>query len=170
MAQKRKKPSNFSPNIESSDYCFAGPPRDIIAQKDVAGARILIQSFDAYGEPLPDSARSNVEVTKTTSAVLSRIGQPIFWLLVVVIFLARIFYFSASPAFEFRGVQDSKKGGCTIASQSSCSSGNDLRSSSMFSKARAAGIATRPGNLSFHKLRSILTSRIAMIFRCPSWT
>ena len=66
----------------------------------------MIENFDAYGEVLPDNARSKVEVSKKASAVFNRIVQYIFWLLVVVIVLARIFYFSASPTFEFRDVPD----------------------------------------------------------------
>jgi hypothetical protein len=48
------------------------------------------------------------------------------------------------------------------------SSGKIERSNSIFSKARAAGIATRPGSSSFHSVRSMVMSRIAGILRPPS--
>jgi len=53
--------------------------------------------FDAYGEILPGAAR---ESSRTASAVLSRIGQFVFWLLVVVIVSARIICYPATPAFD----------------------------------------------------------------------
>jgi hypothetical protein len=58
--------------------------------------------FDAYGEVVPDASRDQREATKATSAVLSRIGQYVFWLLVVVIIAARVIYYPANPASEFR--------------------------------------------------------------------
>ena len=59
---------------------------------------MLTEKFDAYGEALPDAARSKRAAAGPASAVLSRIGQSLFWLLVVVIVSARIIYFPASPA------------------------------------------------------------------------
>ena len=103
-AKKQEKASNFSQNIEIFDYCFAGCSRDIIADRKDGGARTLIENFDAYGEVLPNSASSKVEFSKQASAVFNRIVQYIFWSLVVVIVLARIFYFSPSSTFEFRDV------------------------------------------------------------------
>jgi hypothetical protein len=70
-----------------------------------AGAGTVVGSFDAYGERLADSAHGTIEVAKSRSTALSRIGQGIFWAVVIVIVLARLFYFSAPPVFEMHGVQ-----------------------------------------------------------------
>jgi len=64
----------------------------------------VVDNFDAYGERLPDSACSPIEVAKSRSVVLSRIGQSIFWAVVIFIVLARLFYYSAVPLFEAHGV------------------------------------------------------------------
>ena len=61
---------------------------------------MLSEKFDAYGDVLPDVARDG-EAAKTASAVMSRIGQYAFWLLVIVIVSARVIYYPASPASEF---------------------------------------------------------------------
>jgi hypothetical protein len=60
---------------------------------------MLTEKFDAYGEVLPDAARSKRDAAGPASAVLSRIGQSLFWLLVVMIVSARIIYYPASPTF-----------------------------------------------------------------------
>ena len=62
---------------------------------------MLIEKFDAYGDVLPDAARGKREAVTTASGVLSRIGQYVFWLLVVVIISARVIHYPASPASEF---------------------------------------------------------------------
>ena len=49
------------------------------------------RKFDAYGEVLPDAAGTR-QPERTASAFLSRMGQYAFWLLVIVIVLARIVY------------------------------------------------------------------------------
>jgi hypothetical protein len=61
---------------------------------------MLTEKFDAYGEILPDAARGEREPGKTASAVLNRVGQYLFWLLVVVIVSARVIYYPASPTFQ----------------------------------------------------------------------
>ena len=66
----------------------------------------MVENFDAYGERLPDSAVSTVEVAKSRSAAFARIGQGIFWAVVIAIVLARLFYFSAPPSFETHVGQD----------------------------------------------------------------
>lgn len=66
----------------------------------------MVENFDAYGQV--DSARRNVADSKKTSAVLNKIGQYIFWTLVLVIVSARVFYFSANPAFDVHDVQTSR--------------------------------------------------------------
>lgn len=70
------------------------------------GAVTVVENFDAYGERLPDSVRSTIEVSESGSA-LSRIGQGIFWVLVVVIVLARVFYFTG-PVFQASDAQGTK--------------------------------------------------------------
>jgi hypothetical protein len=72
-----------------------------------AGAATLVENFDAYGERLPNSVRSTIEVSESRSAALSRIGQGIFWVLVVVIVLARVFYFTG-PVFQAGDAQGTK--------------------------------------------------------------
>jgi hypothetical protein len=61
---------------------------------------MLTEKFDAYGEAFPDAARATGEAATNTPAVLSRIGQFVFWLLVVIIVSARIIYYPATPAFD----------------------------------------------------------------------
>jgi len=63
---------------------------------------MLTEKFDAYGEVLPEVACEPRETAESASVVLSRIGQYMFWLLVIVIVSARIIYYPASPASEFR--------------------------------------------------------------------
>ena len=57
------------------------------------------EKYDAYGEALPDAPGGRREGI-ATSVLLGRIGQVVFWLLVVTIVAARIIYYPASPAFE----------------------------------------------------------------------
>lgn len=57
------------------------------------------EKYDAYGEALPDAPDDRREGT-SASVLLSRIGQAVFWLLVITIVAARIIYYPASPAFE----------------------------------------------------------------------
>jgi len=64
--------------------------------------------FDAYGEVLPEAARDQREASQSTSAVLSRIGQYVFWLLVILIVSARVIYYPASTAFEVGSATDVK--------------------------------------------------------------
>jgi len=70
---------------------------------------MLIEKFDAYGEVLPDVSRDEPEAAKAASAVLSRIGQYVFWLLVAVIISARIIFYPASPISEFRSASQSSQ-------------------------------------------------------------
>jgi hypothetical protein len=70
---------------------------------------MLTEKFDAYGEVLPDASRDECEAAKAASAVLSRIGQYVFWLLVAVIISARIIFYPASPASEFRSASQSSE-------------------------------------------------------------
>jgi hypothetical protein len=67
-----------------------------------------IEKFDAYGEVLPDAGRGMREAAGTASGVLGRIGQSVFWLLVVIIVSARVIYYPASPASEFPGASESR--------------------------------------------------------------
>jgi len=58
------------------------------------------EKFDAYGEVLPVAPRGKREAAGGRSAALSRFGQYLFWLLVVVIVSARIICYPAGPAFD----------------------------------------------------------------------
>jgi hypothetical protein len=57
------------------------------------------EKYDAYGEALPDASEGRREAA-TASVLLSRIGQVVFWLLVIAIVAARIIYYPASPGFD----------------------------------------------------------------------
>jgi hypothetical protein len=61
---------------------------------------MLVDKFDAYGEELPDAARGKREAGGAGSTALSRVGQYVFWLLVVVIVSVRILMYPAAPAFD----------------------------------------------------------------------
>jgi hypothetical protein len=94
------------PNIESFDYCFAAMSCDINHCRNKVETAMLTEKFDAYGEVLPEAARDNREAAKPSSVVLSRLGQYVFWLLVVVIVSARIIYYPATPAFQVGSATD----------------------------------------------------------------
>lgn len=64
------------------------------------------EKFDAYGEQLPDAARSKRQAVNTASVVLGRVGQAVFWLLVVVIVSFRIICYPSVPAFEVGSASD----------------------------------------------------------------
>lgn len=64
------------------------------------------EKFDAYGELLPDAARAKRETANTASVVFARIGQTVFWLLVVVIVSARVICYPSVPAFEIGSASD----------------------------------------------------------------
>jgi hypothetical protein len=57
------------------------------------------EKYDAYGEALPDAPDDRREGTGA-SVLLGRIGQAVFWFLVITIVTARIIYYPASPSFE----------------------------------------------------------------------
>jgi hypothetical protein len=76
---------------------------------------MLIEKFDAYGEVLPDAGRDQREAVRPVSGVLGRIGQYVFWLLVVAIVSARVIYYPASPASEFRSTSELQTPGHTLA-------------------------------------------------------
>lgn len=69
---------------------------------------MLTEKFDAYGGVLPDAARGKRDAAGTASVVLGRIGQCVFWLLVIIIVSARVLYYPAAPAFEAGGASDAK--------------------------------------------------------------
>jgi hypothetical protein len=69
-----------------------------MAVRNKAQTVMLTEKFDAYGEALPGVTRD--EAAAPASAVLGRVGQYCFWLLVVVIVSARIIFYPAAPAFE----------------------------------------------------------------------
>lgn len=67
---------------------------------------MLTEKFDPYGEASPDAGRGYPG--KTGSAFLSRAGQYLFWLLVVIIVSARIIYYPVTPRFEVGSAGEAK--------------------------------------------------------------
>jgi hypothetical protein len=63
------------------------------------------EKYDAYGEALPDAPDRRREGS-AASVLLGRIGQAVFWLLVITIVAARIIYYPASPAFDVGSTRD----------------------------------------------------------------
>ena len=61
------------------------------------------EKYDAYGEALPETPDGRREGT-AASVLLGRIGQAVFWLLVITIVAARIIYYPASPTFDVGSV------------------------------------------------------------------
>ena len=70
---------------------------------------MLTEKFDAYGDLLPDAAGGKPETAAGASALLGRIGQYAFWLLVVLIVSVRIVYYPATPAFQVGTATDVKQ-------------------------------------------------------------
>lgn len=69
---------------------------------------MLTEKFDPYGEVLPNWADSRPETATAASAMLGRIGQYAFWLLVVLIVSVRVIYYPAAPAFQVGTATDVK--------------------------------------------------------------
>lgn len=65
-----------------------------------AGVKMSTERFEAYGEPLREVGSGKRELPKTTSAIISVVGQCGFWLLVAAIIITRIAYFSPVPSFS----------------------------------------------------------------------
>jgi hypothetical protein len=57
------------------------------------------EKFEPFGEPLGRGGFGQPERLKPASTILSAVGQSVFWLLVVVIVLTRVAYFSPAPSF-----------------------------------------------------------------------
>jgi len=90
----------ISLKIENTDYCFTGVAREIIVPSNDAGGGSVVEKFDAYGDRLPNQARGPIGHAQARSTVLSRIGQAIFWAVVIAVVLARVLYSPANPAFQ----------------------------------------------------------------------
>lgn len=69
---------------------------------------MLTEKFDAYGDVLPDAAGGKPEPATAASTLLGRVGQYVFWLLVVIIVSVRIINYPAAPAFEVGAPTDVK--------------------------------------------------------------
>jgi hypothetical protein len=95
MGGKAEQCIRRGPNIENCNHCFSGNSGDINACTHDAGAEMLAEKFDPYGELLTDDAGGKAYVTKATSVLLSRVGQLVFWVLAIAIVCVRIRYFSA---------------------------------------------------------------------------
>jgi hypothetical protein len=94
------------PKYESSVRCVAEIDCDIISRKEQREMAILAENFDAYGDALPTVMLSGRVPRNTASATFNRVGQIVFWLLVVVIVSARVIWYPAAQSFEAPGVFD----------------------------------------------------------------
>jgi hypothetical protein len=74
-----------------------------------AGTAMSTEKFDAYGEALPQAAHVKRDAGRPASAILSRVGQYVFWLFVVVIVSARVMYYPANPRFDVGSASDPKQ-------------------------------------------------------------
>src|SRR5258708_38765216 len=83
-AANTKQSIRHAGNSESSDYCFADRYCDINHRMNEAGTAMSTEKFDAYGEALPQAAHVKRDAGRPASAILSRVGQYVFWLFVVV--------------------------------------------------------------------------------------
>jgi hypothetical protein len=100
------KTPNSGPNNEISNHCFERHPYDIIAVFDDPAGGKMVESFDAYGERLPDVRDRKMEAPESKSTPLGRIGQYALWALIVAVVLARIFSSSAGSPFEGRAFNE----------------------------------------------------------------
>src|SRR6202049_4419901 len=71
-AANTKQSNRHIRNIESSDYCFAGPYCQLNPRMNEAGTAMLTEKFDAYGEVLPQAARGRRDDGETVSEVVCR--------------------------------------------------------------------------------------------------
>jgi hypothetical protein len=69
-----------------------------------------IEEFDPYGSALPANPRDEAEPRTAASMVLTRVGQYVFWLLVILIVSSRIAFFSSNLAFQFVDVRGTTSG------------------------------------------------------------
>jgi hypothetical protein len=67
--------------------------------------KMSIEKFDPYGSVLPANTRGEEQPPKAASIFLSRVGQGVFWLLVILIVASRIAYFSSNIPLHFVDVQ-----------------------------------------------------------------
>jgi hypothetical protein len=72
--------------------------------------KMSIEKFDPYGLVLPANARGEDEPPKAVSILLSRVGQGVFWLLVILIVASRIAYFSSDYPLHSVDVQQASSG------------------------------------------------------------
>jgi len=63
------------------------------------------EKYDAYGEALPEASARRSEA-RSAAVLLSRVGQVVFWLLVITIVAARIIYYPSSPAIDVGSARD----------------------------------------------------------------
>jgi hypothetical protein len=69
-----------------------------------------IEKFDPYGSALPANPRDEAEPRTAASKVLTRVGQYVFWLLVILIVASRIAFFSSNLPFQFVDVRGTTSG------------------------------------------------------------
>src|SRR6266699_3848051 len=88
---RAKQSIRFRLNIETSIHCFARPLLQHKTLKPRRNNAMSTEKYDAYGEALPEASPRRSEAT-SAGVLLSRIGQVVFWLLVITIVAARIIY------------------------------------------------------------------------------
>jgi hypothetical protein len=69
-----------------------------------------IEKFDPYGSALPADSRDEAERRPAASVVLTRLGQYVFWLLVILVVACRIAFFSTNLPFQFVDVPGTTSG------------------------------------------------------------
>ena len=69
-----------------------------------------IEKFDPYGSVLPANPRDEAEPRTAASMVLTRVGQYVFWLLVILVVACRIAFFSTNLPFQFVDVPGTTSG------------------------------------------------------------
>jgi hypothetical protein len=60
-----------------------------------------IEKFDPYGSALPANTRDEAEPRTAASILLTRVGQYVFWLLVIFIVASRVAFFSSNLPIHF---------------------------------------------------------------------
>jgi hypothetical protein len=100
--EKQQKAAALEPTKKVASIVLGAILATLTACRQRAGfgeGKMSTEHFEPYGELLPEF-RPGRRKPPTASAVLSAVGQSIFWSLVVVIVFARIAYFSPAPSFS----------------------------------------------------------------------
>jgi hypothetical protein len=103
--EKEQKAAALQPTKKAASIVLTAILATLDARWQCAGCgtKMSTEHFEPYGEHLPVLRPAGRE-PRTASAILSAVGQFSFWLLVVVIVFARMFYFSPAPSFVTNAV------------------------------------------------------------------